>query len=180
MTGIRGRLLPPLPGLSQSLELNVRTYVRYGDRSGVYFFSLDAESLPIVLGARASYKLPYYHAAMSWDGARYVSRRLRGAAAELRAEYGPAGDVSTAAPGSLESFLTDRYRLWTVHNSRVRRAEIRHAPWPLQPAHARFEVNTMATPLGIELTGEPLLHFSRKLDVLIGPPTEDRRLPTLA
>ena len=32
-------------------ELNVRTYVRYKGMPGVYFFSLDAASLPAVIGA---------------------------------------------------------------------------------------------------------------------------------
>ena len=64
MSGIRGRLAPPLPFLRKFCELNVRTYVRYQGVPGVYFFSLDAASMPAVLGARATYKLPYFHAAM--------------------------------------------------------------------------------------------------------------------
>jgi uncharacterized protein len=50
---------------------------------------------------------------------------------------------------------------------RVLRGEIHHSPWPLQPASGTIEVNTMAQPLGIELIGDPLLHFSRRQDVLI-------------
>jgi uncharacterized protein YqjF (DUF2071 family) len=42
MSRIRGRGLPPLPGLSRFPELNVRTYVSHGGKAGVYFFSLDA------------------------------------------------------------------------------------------------------------------------------------------
>ena len=50
------------------------------------------------------------------------------------------------------------------------RAEIHHLPWPLQDAEAEFEVNTMAAASGITLPARPpLLHFSRKLDVLIWP-----------
>jgi uncharacterized protein YqjF (DUF2071 family) len=42
MSGVRGRGLPAIPGLSRFPELNVRTYVSYRDKPGVYFFSLDA------------------------------------------------------------------------------------------------------------------------------------------
>jgi hypothetical protein len=43
-------------------------------------------------------------------------------------------------------------------------------PWPLQDAEAEIEVNTMARAAGITLPDvRPLLHFSRRLDVLIWP-----------
>src|SRR5215472_6828521 len=81
MSGIRARFLPPLPGFSRFPELNVRTYVRYGDIPGVYFFSLDAGSLPAVRAARASYGLPYLHAEMSVTAGapqiEYSSRRIQ-------------------------------------------------------------------------------------------------------
>src|SRR5256885_10537792 len=38
MTGVRPRLSPVVPGLSAFPELNVRTYVTYGGKSGVFFF----------------------------------------------------------------------------------------------------------------------------------------------
>ena len=49
--GLRARALPPVPGTSSFPEFNVRTYVRYGDKPGVWFFSLDAGSLFAVGGA---------------------------------------------------------------------------------------------------------------------------------
>jgi Uncharacterized conserved protein (COG2071) len=45
----------------------------------------------------------------------------------------------------------------------------RPAPWPLQPGWAEIETNTMAMPFGIDLEGEPLLHFSARQDVVIWP-----------
>src|SRR5512133_160351 len=42
MSSVRARGLPPIPGTSRFPELNVRTYVTYGSKPGVYFFSLDA------------------------------------------------------------------------------------------------------------------------------------------
>ncbi len=47
------------------------------------------------------------------------------------------------------------------------RGDILHEPWPLQPARAWFRSNTMTQPLDLELSGAPLLHFSKRLDVKI-------------
>ena len=64
MTGVRPRYIPLPMAFS---ELNLRTYVRTKARSGVWFFSLDANSW---LAARAALSsgLPYYDARMtgSW------------------------------------------------------------------------------------------------------------------
>jgi uncharacterized protein len=49
------------------------------------------------------------------------------------------------------------------------RGEIHHPPWPLRPARATIEVNSMAAPLGLELDSDPLLHYSRRQDVLVWP-----------
>ena len=83
-------------------------------------------------------------------------------------EYGPAGDAAAAAPGSLEHFLTERYCLYARHRARLYRADIHHRPWPLQEADATIDLNTMP-PDAIPLEGEPLLHFSRRQDVVVWP-----------
>ena len=65
MTNVAPRGVPSLPWLSRFAELNVRTYVRVGERRGIYFFSLDAASAIAVKAARALFNLPYYTARMS-------------------------------------------------------------------------------------------------------------------
>ena len=79
----------------------------------------------------------------------------------------PDGAVFNAQPGSLEHFLTERYCLYAEHDRKLFRAEIHHAPWSLQPARARIELNTMP-PLK-PAPDEPLLHFSARQDVVIWP-----------
>ncbi len=54
---IRYRFMPF--GLSFP-EVNVRTYVRCGNESGVWFLSLDADSRLAVAVARHQYALPYH------------------------------------------------------------------------------------------------------------------------
>jgi uncharacterized protein YqjF (DUF2071 family) len=171
MTNVAPRGTPALPWLSAFAELNVRTYVSPRDgKRGVFFFSLDAERLPAVIAARAMFRLPYFHASMevarSGDVVRYTSRR-RGGGASFAAEYAPTGPASTPVRGTLEFFLTERYCLYHVDLlGRPSRLEIHHRPWPLQPARAAIDVNTMADPLGIRLDDAPLLHFAKRLDVV--------------
>jgi len=177
MTNVTPRGMPALPWLSAFPELNVRTYVRMGDKPGVYFFSLDATNPIAVRAARRFFHLPYYVASMSLedrDGAiHYRSRRTSGPPAELVASYRPIAPPAAPRPGSLEHFLTERYCLYTLDGrGRPARCEIQHPPWPLQPAEAEFAVNTMAAASNLRLAdGRPLLHFSRRQDVVVWPLT---------
>ena len=59
--------VPSLPWFSNFNEINVRTYVSYDGKPGVYFFSLDASNLSAVWGARVFYRLPYWQASMKVD-----------------------------------------------------------------------------------------------------------------
>jgi hypothetical protein len=171
MSGVRARGLPAIPALSRFPELNVRTYVTFGKKPGVYFFSLDAASLPAVCTARALYHLPYFHAKMKSEavGEEVFYRSVRRhAKAEFRGHYEPCGPVQLHAPGTIEHWLTERYCLYTVHRGNVYRGEVHHEPWPLQEAKAEIEINSMATAADITLPETPpLLHFARQLDVLI-------------
>ena len=78
--------------------------------------------------------------------------------------------ISRSVPGSLDHWLTERYCLYTAVKHSVYRAEIHHQPWPLQDATAEFSTNTMASAAGIQLPAiQPLLHFAKRLEVLIWP-----------
>jgi uncharacterized protein YqjF (DUF2071 family) len=90
--------------------------------------------------------------------------------AELRASYKPTSPVRSSLKGSLEYFLTERYCLYTVHERKVYRCDIHHLPWPLQDAQAQIPTNTVASASGIHLpSSDPLLHFAKRLEVLIWP-----------
>jgi uncharacterized protein len=171
--GLRMRMTPPLPRVSRFPELNVRTYVTLRERPGIWFFSLDAASRAAVAAARATYRLPYVHARMriGTDGDRIAYDSARGEAA-FTGRYRPTGAVGLPQPGTLEHWLTERYCLYAVHDGRVLRAEIHHPPWPLQPAEAEIERNTMTAPLGLGLAGEPLMHFAARQDVVIWAPAQ--------
>jgi uncharacterized protein YqjF (DUF2071 family) len=177
MAGVHPRFIPTLPWLSVFPELNVRTYVTMQGKPGVWFFSLEAANPTAVRAARWLFCLPYFDARMAiapWhEGYRYRSRRThRGASpAAFAGWYRPTGPVSLAPAGTLDHWLTERYCLYTAdRKGRVWRGDIHHDRWPLQPAEADIEVNTMLDPLGLALPHmAPLLHFTYRLDVVAWP-----------
>jgi uncharacterized protein YqjF (DUF2071 family) len=174
ITGLRLPYTPSLPWLSTFPETNLRTYVidAQGHR-GVWFFSLDAARLAAVVGARLAYALPYYWANMRADVdgvcASYTSTRQHAGNArnESHVHVGP----PIAQPSDLDLFLTARFRLYAQRNGRLLQADIEHPPWPLQRATVLRVEQTLIQAAGLPPTeGVPLAHFSRGVDVRIGPP----------
>ncbi len=152
--------------------MNVRTYVRGPDgQRGIWFFSLEADRLAAVVGARLSYRLPYRWARMRVEATtgsvEYRSSR----------HFGPGHAHITIHPGSpiradeLARFLTARFRLYTVIGGRLAFAQVEHPPWPLATATiGRLEQNILEHS-GLPIaTGEPLVHFSPGVRVRIGRP----------
>ena len=177
--GLRVRGLPPVPGTANFPELNVRTYVRYGGKPGVYFFSLDADNAFAVAGARSLFRLPYYWSKMAirreTDLVAYTSSRRGWEKADFRAVYGPTGPEVRSEEGSLEHWLTERYCLYTVYGSEVSRVEIDHVPWPLQPARAELRCVDVAAAARLPVAAPaPLLHFAASIDVHIWSPVPAR------
>lgn len=178
MSGVRPRFLPGVPWLSDFPELNLRTYVTVNGRPGVWFFSLDAHNPVAVRLARTTFFLPYYDARMtcriSGGEVHYVSVRTHRNApkAAFRGSYRPAGEPLDTGSGTLEYFLTERYCLYSAdRRSRIWRGDIHHAPWPLQPAEAEIPTLQMTGQIGLEHPDtEPILHFSKRLDMLAWAP----------
>jgi hypothetical protein len=165
MWGVRAALAPPLPYLSESHELNVRTYVHLDGVPGVWFFSLDAGNAAAVLGARVAFHLPYFRARMSlgrrgrtvYFSSRRVSRWA--APAEFEAVWTVGARLGEASPGSLDFFLVERYCLYAARAGRIYRARIFHRPWPLHSARLSSYRSTMIESQGLPSPrGEPLLH----------------------
>lgn len=143
MEGIRFRGQPAVPGLSAFPETNVRTYVhRDGADPGVWFYSLEAANPFACAYARQRYRLPYWWARMRMirenDSIRYVSRRLRGGVG-IRATWSLSEPIASAAPGSFEFFLVERYLLYAAIGSRLFSGRVHHAPYPLR-AVASYDV----------------------------------------
>ena len=174
MTGVMRRPLPDLPGISAFPELNVRLYVERDGKPGVWFLSLDATNPLAVWAAKTFFHLPYFRATMSQtpgsDGFRYRSEREAASPpVRFKAKYRPTSEVRLSTPGTLESFLTERYCLYAQSPSRrLFRAQVHHAPWPLQDAEAEIDPTELLRSHGISIGDQrPLLHFSRGVEVVV-------------
>jgi uncharacterized protein YqjF (DUF2071 family) len=151
MTDIRHKYLPVIPGTSQTLETNVRTYVkRRGVPSepipAVWFFSLEAESALAVLVARFGFGLPYHKANMSFerqnssDGRYWMTARstrkwpppLPGESL-VEVEYSTEVTSAPTTPGTLEHFLMERYALYAVKRGRLVYGQVNHDPYRVVP-----------------------------------------------
>jgi uncharacterized protein len=175
MRNIRPRFLPAVPGISDFMELNVRTYVH--DRAGVpgvWFYSLDANQRLAVAIARRFFHLPYEHARMSATRApggviRYESTRLHRGEMQRPCifEYAAGAELPAAASGTLEFFLVERYRLYSRAPDGLRRGAVFHQPYPLCRAEVTACGDELLTLDGFPPAGRPPDHtiLSRGVDV---------------
>lgn len=185
MAGVMRRPFPDLPWVSAFPELNLRLYVERDGRPGVWFLSLDAANSLAVWAARRWFFLPYFHARMGVTEQagkiRFHSERI-GSGVDLEgkfpirfaAEYGPTSEPYEAQAGTLEHWLTERYCLYAQSpDGSLYRADVHHAPWPLQKAEALIPINDLPSPHGLPLdlfeVAPSLLHFARRLDVVVWP-----------
>src|SRR5215208_5879963 len=165
MWGVRPVFLPSLPYLSESHELNVRTYVHLDGVPGIWFFSLDANNPVAVWGARLAFHLPYFTASMSLEQRDrtmyFASRRTHrdAAPAEFEAVWTVGDRLGQVEPGSLDFFLIERYCLYSARGDRLYRSRIFHRPWSLCTARLLSFRSTMIESRGLPSpSSEPLLH----------------------
>jgi len=162
MRQVRPVFWPRLPGISDFLELNVRTYV-YDEQGvpGVWFYSLDANQWLAVRAARRFFSLPYFDCKMKAEKnsttaeIRYCSHR-RGTDEKLSScfQYRPQGLARLVKPGTLEFFLVERYVLFARSASHARpwSGRVHHQPYPLLDVEvtewddAAFELDGLTRP----------------------------------
>jgi uncharacterized protein YqjF (DUF2071 family) len=170
---VRPKGLPERVGVRLP-EINVRTYVTHDGVPAVYFFSLDAQGVASVVGARLFHHLPYYYARISLGGTdgrvRFESRRRHPGARPARyaATYRPTGDPFAAPDDPLAAFLVERYRFYTeAPDGSVRYTAVEHDPWTLYPAAAEVETDTLLTANGFARPeSDPVYYYSPGLDVV--------------
>lgn len=118
--------------------LNVRTYVKVGHETGIYFLTEHLDNrLSLHLGPRL-FGLPYRFARLNyrhdWRGGEVAGRvtdPVSGAVYSYRAlvDEDPAA-YKPAAAGSLTEWLMERYTAFTARGKRRRLFRVWHTPWP--------------------------------------------------
>lgn len=176
MRNIRPRFCPCVPGLSNFLEMNLRTYVfDEKGRPGVWFYSLDANQSLAVGIARRLFYLPYQHAEMTAtvDSEGWVSYRSRRAWTGVESEflYTGSGGAQASEVGSLEFFLAERYMLFASRKDRLWCGRVYHTPYPLERAKVERYDDRLLMLNGFTPTGRPPdhAHFAEGVQVDVYP-----------
>jgi uncharacterized protein YqjF (DUF2071 family) len=175
--GVRAARPPWVPAFLglDFLETNARTYVRVpGEPPAVFFFSLDASSRLAVAAARARYGLPYHYARMSREvnepSMLYRTARVSSDAAGAVVRYRTGQELGSAAPGSLDEFLIERYALHTVDGDSIRTIRVRHSSYPLEAVEVELLSETLLAAAGVRRPEEaPVAHFSPGVHVEVRP-----------
>jgi uncharacterized protein YqjF (DUF2071 family) len=175
MDDFRLSCLPPVPRLSTFPETNVRTYARDADgKDGLWFLSLDADSLPTVVGASLAYGVPYKWAEMRVDeseGVHYRSRRRLGSSAGHDITLRPRQPYGSDEASHLDHWLTGRWRAYTTIAGRLAVVPVEHQPWPLWHAEVEGLEQDLLEAAGLPAPGgEPLVHYAPEVDVRLGAP----------
>ncbi|BBM82422.1 YqjF family protein [Candidatus Uabimicrobium amorphum] len=133
MKNIRPRFLPAVPGISNFLEMNLRTYVHDGNgNSGVWFYSLDANQWLAVKLARGLFHLPYFQAKMqAQDINGCIDYNWKRGDHESSFVYTAQQPLQTAEPGTLEFFLVERYILFCMYKNNLYTGHVHHKPYPI-------------------------------------------------
>lgn len=141
MRNIRPRGCPRVPGISNFLELNLRTYVHDENGNvGVWFYSLDANQRLAVWTARTFFHLNYQRAEMessrdpNTGQVDFRTRRIQqGTIPPARFRYCPTTSPAIAPPGTFEFFLIERYMLFARdRGGQLWTGRVFHPPYPLQ------------------------------------------------
>jgi uncharacterized protein len=175
--GSRPAFLPSVPGVSNFVESNVRTYVIGPDgRDGLWFFTLETNSLSTTVAARAALGVPYRWAAMELrqSGGRvtYASRRRLGDPAPGHRTTVATNSSGEVADSPLAAWLTGRWRAWTRVAGRLFTVPVEHEPWPISDATLVAHDDTLLASLGLpEPTAEPLVHTAPGVTARLGWPT---------
>ena len=132
--------------------LNVRTYVRDRDESGIYFLAeWLSNPISVRIGPR-TFGLPYRFGRIAYAHA------LNGGA--LRGTVDAAGgrlayqgticglDFETSETASLTEFLLERYTAFTKRRDRARLFRVWHPPWQQTPAEIEVIADTLLAATG--------------------------------
>jgi uncharacterized protein len=132
--------------------LNVRTYVRVNDETGIFFLAeWLSNRLSVPLGP-AVFGLPYHYGRISYDHAHTsadVSGQVEATGGCLKYHGAMRTAHSTISePGSLTEFLMERYTAFTSRLRSRRMFRVWHEPWKHAPLDLDVTDSTLLMPTG--------------------------------
>lgn len=129
MEKLRRRNLPSVPAISDFNEINLRTYVKYKGKPGVYFLSIEGGSKISCKVAKKIAELPYRFSAMKRGKESFQSFNKE-FNDHLYLKYRVLHTLHKKEP--IDLWLTERYALFQDSQNGINEFEIHHVEWPLQ------------------------------------------------
>lgn len=163
MSQIRFRFTPVLP-FGSLWELNLRTYVNYRGRPGIYFFTLDTDNWLGQKIARYCFHLPYRLRQMK--GQVSDGRYRFESSSSFRMEARPGSVVGSDA---LDAWLVERYHLYTDAKKRIYRGDVVHEPWQLKALDSLSFEDTFSPEFGFDPAVDVRARYAESLDVRFRP-----------
>ena len=173
LTGLRPPGMPALPWISRFPEMNVRTYVRGPDgERGIWFFSLEADRLAAVVGARTvvspAVSVGCHAREPQFQGSDLQEPsplRVRGGGHRGSCRDGDSTERARTLSDRPLSAVHEACRTLGLRAGRSR-------PWPLHAATLEHFHENVVEHSGLpRLAGRPLVHFSPGVHVRVGRPT---------
>lgn len=163
MENIRPKNLPSFPPISDFDEINIRTYVKSNNKTGVYFMSMEGGRRLSCTVAKRMSELPYRFSKIKRTENGYVSRNAE-FNDKLDLEYRIGKEVKEKS--ELDRWLTERYALFQDTDKAINEFEIHHLEWPINEIdlvnfkfdYPRFEELIKGNP--------DLMHYSKGVKVI--------------
>lgn len=128
MEKIRPRNLPYFSPVSDFDEINIRTYIKSGNKTGVYFLSIEGGKRLSCALAKSISGLPYRFSKMHREKGAFFSENtphkesfsIRFSVEELQNK------------NNFDYWVTERYALFQETSKGINEFEIHHLEWPIQ------------------------------------------------
>tara|TARA_B100000768_G_scaffold33816_1_gene32352 strand:+ start:2838 stop:3569 length:732 start_codon:yes stop_codon:yes gene_type:complete len=126
MEKIRPKYIPAFPPISNFHEINIRTYVKLNNKTGVYFLSIEGGSKLSCKIAKFISDLPYRYSNIERSNTYYKSNNSN-FNDELYFEFEIGKQIELKT--KLDNWLTERYALFQDAKKYINQYEIHHLPW---------------------------------------------------
>lgn len=163
MEKIRPKNLPSFSPISDFDEINIRTYVKSNNKTGVYFLSIEGGKSLSCKVAKGISKLPYRFSKIQRTDKKYQSKN---------SEFNDKLDIEFTIgkelieKTELDKWLTERYALFQDTDESINEFEIHHLEWPINEIDLKkLDVNY---PRFKKLTNEKpsKAHYSKGVKVI--------------
>jgi hypothetical protein len=139
MEKIRPKNLPSFPPISNFDEINIRTYIKSNNKTGVYFLSIEGGKRLSCKIAKGMSELPYRFSKIQRNENNFESDNFE---FNDRLNIGFTIGKEITEKSELENWLTERYALFQDAKKSINEFEIHHLEWPINEINLKnFEFN---------------------------------------